>query len=68
MRYTEPDLIALLAHGAEDMYKEIQALQADNDRLREGLKPFAVFACSPTGECDCYNCKARDLLAQEVSE
>ena len=30
--------------------------------LEDALKPFARFACSPKGECDCHNCKARDLL------
>ena len=30
--------------------------------LETALKLFAQFACSPKGECDCNNCKARDLL------
>lgn len=32
------------------------------DKLILSLKPFAQFACSPEGECDCHNCAARDLI------
>lgn len=31
--------------------------------LLEALRPFANFACSPPGECDCNNCKARDVIS-----
>jgi len=30
--------------------------------LENALKPFAQFACSEYGECECNNCKAIDLL------
>ncbi|PSL23493.1 hypothetical protein [Dyadobacter jiangsuensis] len=33
------------------------------DDLAEAIKPFAGYECSPPGECDCYNCIARDKLA-----
>lgn len=32
--------------------------------LLEALRPFANFACSPSGECDCFNCKARAAIAK----
>lgn len=32
--------------------------------LLEALDPFAQFACSPPGECQCHNCRARDIVAK----
>lgn len=32
--------------------------------LLEALEPFAQFACSPPGECECHNCHARDVIAK----
>lgn len=34
-------------------------LERENAMLRRALKPFAQFACSPPGTCDCHNCVAR---------
>ena len=31
-------------------------------KLEGALKPFAEYACSNKGECECHNCVARDLL------
>ncbi|MEQ1573086.1 MAG: hypothetical protein ABL993_02460 [Vicinamibacterales bacterium] len=46
--------------------------RAEVERLREALKPFAGYACSPVGCCtdddgaECYNCTAaRALLSSE---
>ena len=39
-----------------------QAGQADRDELVKALRPFAQCACSPEGECRCYNCIARDTI------
>lgn len=36
--------------------------------LFKALKPFANFACSPPGECKCFNCKARDAINKAVVE
>lgn len=44
------------------LFGELQNALEENERLRVALKPFACFACSPAGECDCNNCIARDLL------
>lgn len=38
-------------------------IKASKDMYR-ALRPFAEFACSPKGECDCHNCVARDALAK----
>jgi len=47
---------------------EIAAMvwRAESDKavLIELLKPFSQFSCSPIGECDCHNCKARDFIVQ----
>lgn len=32
--------------------------------LLEALDPFAKFACSPPGECECFNCIARAAIAK----
>lgn len=34
--------------------------------LEEAARPFANYACSPPGHCDCHNCKARDLLSKAL--
>lgn len=45
---------------------DIAALQDKRIRELEGaLQPFANFACSPPGECECNNCKARAALRGE---
>ena len=43
---------------------ELLGREADEriKKLENALKPFAQFACSDKGECDCNNCQARDLL------
>ena len=46
---------------------ELMGREVDK-RIKEleiALKPFAQFACSDKGECDCHNCHARDLLKQK---
>ena len=39
-------------------------LAASAPELLKALEPFAKFACSPAGECDCHNCRARDAIAK----
>lgn len=34
--------------------------------LEAAARPFANYACSPPGHCDCHNCKARDLLSKAL--
>jgi hypothetical protein len=34
--------------------------------LVAALRPFAAFACSPPGQCNCHNCRARDVIAQAL--
>jgi hypothetical protein len=36
----------------------------DFESIVNCLKPFAAMHCSPTGECQCNNCKARDAIAK----
>jgi hypothetical protein len=41
------------------------ASSADQIRkLREALKPFSNYACSPPGACDCHNCRARAAIKE----
>jgi hypothetical protein len=32
--------------------------------LLEALRPFANYACSPAGQCECHNCRARDAIGK----
>ena len=58
--------MAMTAHMpsvAQEMIKICTANRdAVIDSLVDALKPFAQFSCSPIGECNCHNCKARDLV------
>lgn len=40
-------------------------LRERNKALAEALRPFAQFACSPAGQCNCHNCAARAALDQQ---
>jgi hypothetical protein len=49
---------------------EVEELRATVQRQREllmqaraSLKPFANYACSPIGECNCHNCRAVVAIA-----
>jgi hypothetical protein len=50
-------------------YTYIEQLKSNNAELVKALRPFANFACSPSGECKCNNCVARDLVDKyEIKE
>lgn len=56
-----------MSEGSANVYANqlnaaYQAGQADRDELVKALHPFAQCACSPEGECRCYNCIARDTI------
>lgn len=50
--------IDLIAREADEGIKD----------LEDALRPFARFHCSPKGECECHNCRARDLLEEAEQE
>ena len=49
-------------HWVSDIIADYEQLQKDKAELVEALKPFAKFACSPEGECDCHNCTAKSII------
>jgi hypothetical protein len=56
----------------EDHFELAEADLQERDLINvlvSALEPFARFACSPTGECSCNNCVARDVIkkAKEIS-
>jgi hypothetical protein len=48
--------------NADRLRDQNEALMAQVEELMELSKPFAQYACSPTGECSCHNCLLRDAL------
>ena len=51
-------------HAAAELVAAATSAQdAQIAMLREALRPFANYACSPAGQCDCHNCRARAALA-----
>lgn len=66
-RITEPQewidgLLKVYAPNSEDIDVALQNMGLRIKALESALKPFAQMACSESVECDCNNCKARDLL------
>ena len=49
-------------HSKRDIAAELAYRDERIKKLENALKPFARFACSDKGECDCNNCQARDSL------
>ena len=47
------------------MIVDIRQLQADNERLRGALLPFANFACDDWQTHKCHNCIAKQALAKK---
>jgi hypothetical protein len=56
-----PPMVEAASHN-----RAVAHLKMEIIRLRKLLAPFAAFACSPPGECDCHNCRARDALAEAM--
>lgn len=53
-------LVAEVAPGFTDRTRLI----ATAPELLEALRPFANYACSPADQCECHNCRARDVIAK----
>jgi hypothetical protein len=48
--------------------ERIRFLERVNAELVEAVRPFANYACSPPGECECHNCRARAALTSATKE
>jgi len=44
----------------------LQGVRAERDKLMSALRPFAAFACDTF--CGCYNCIAKEALAEAVRD
>lgn len=53
------ECVAEIVHGEANA-----TLLAAAKDLLEALRPFANYQCSPPGQCECHNCKARDAVAK----
>lgn len=48
--------------------ERIRRLERVNAELVEAVRPFSNYACSPPGECECHNCRARAALTSSTKE
>lgn len=73
MKRYEPSLYDNEAFGtdaemeeAEDgdwvRYEDAQKLAADNERLRDALRPLATWHQNASENCDCHFCRAKKVL------
>lgn len=46
----------------DEVDAELSQLRQLCREMHNTLRPFANFACSPAGQCDCNNCKARAAI------
>lgn len=54
-----------ISRGVYSMVLDVAAVHVAHTKLLvEALRPFANFACSPAGQCDCHNCRARAAIAK----
>lgn len=60
--------------GQQERYEREVAERAANKlliaaapELLAALTPFANFACSPPGECECHNCRARAAIEKATN-
>lgn len=65
--FEEYKAIAIRGNDLE-MVEVMRELVDIKEKLLEALEPFAAFACSPPGECECHNCRARDVFIKAKGE